>query len=128
MHRGVSFALPSRASLSSFVLRRRCDDATDGGCIVSLFPAPDIVSSVKFKAIPSIDLFLYELMPYEVIEKLQRDLVGAQRAGSSRDGSSSKVLASACFEFERLAVAQCMNDGKVVPPHGRKAAETPKSK
>ena len=81
---------------------RRCDNATDGGCIVRIFLAPDIVSSAKLKAIPSIDLFLEELMPYELIEKLQQDLVGAQRAGSSQHGSSLKVLASACFEFERL--------------------------
>ena len=71
MHRSASVALPLRASLSSFVLRQRCDDATDGGCIVCIFPAPDIVSSAKLKAIPSIDLFLEELMPYELIEKLQ---------------------------------------------------------
>ena len=66
------------------------------------FPAPDIVSLAKFQAILSIDLFLDELMPYELIEKLQRDLVGAQRAGSSGHGLSLKVLALVCFEFERL--------------------------
>ena len=103
MHRSASVALPSQALLSSFVPRRRCDDETDGGCIVCIFPAPDIVSSAKLKAISSIHLFLDELMPCELIEKLQRDLVGAQRAGSSRHGSSSKVLALACFEFEWLS-------------------------